>query len=185
MWPWGHLAVGYLCYSLLSRWRSNRPPDDGAALVVLFGTQFPDLVDKPLAWSFHLLPSGRSLGHSLLTAAVVCALVAAFAYRRGHLSLVVAFCVGYLSHLAGDALVPLIEGQYQYMAYLGWPLLSLPPYDTGIGFFERFASMEFTLFMLFELVCVGLALTLWMRDGRPGPAALRGWIGSWRRAIAD
>ena len=182
MWPWGHLAVGYLLYSAFARWRFDRPPGSGAALLVALGTQFPDLVDKPLAWTFHLLPGGRSLGHSLLTATVVCALWFWVARRRGRAALGVAFAVGYVSHLFTDAIVPLLNGQYRYVAYLGWPLLDLPPYDTGVGFVERFASMEFTPLMLFEFALVALALAVWLRDGRPGLSVLRGWLVSWRRA---
>lgn len=71
MWPWGHAAVGYTLYSAFSRMYYRKPPSDAAALVVLFGTQLPDFNDKPLAWTFDVLPTGRSLGHSLLTAAVI------------------------------------------------------------------------------------------------------------------
>lgn len=180
MWPWGHLAVGYLCYSFLSRGWFDRPPGSGATLAVLVGTQFPDLVDKPLAWSFHLLPSGRSLAHSLLTASVVCLLVGAYLRRHDRPLLGLAFAVGYVSHLFADAILSLLEGQYRYVSYLGWPLLELPPVDPGIGFVERFASMEFTAFMLAQFVLVGLALALWSRDGRPGSATLQGWLVSWR-----
>ena len=48
MWPWEHLTIGYLAYSLLSRLAWRRPPTVGTAITVAFGTQFPDLVDKPL-----------------------------------------------------------------------------------------------------------------------------------------
>ena len=48
MWTWEHLAIGYLAYSLLSQLAWRRPPTVGAAITVAFGTQFPDLVDKPL-----------------------------------------------------------------------------------------------------------------------------------------
>ena len=182
MWPWGHLAVGYLLYSALARWRFDRSPADHAALFVLFGTQFPDLIDKPLAWTFQLLPSGRSLGHSLLTAIVVCALVWWYARRHGYALPALGFAVGYVTHLLTDAIAPLLGGQYAYMAFLGWPLLSLPPYDTGVGFLERFASIEVTIPMLTEFGLVALALVIWLRDGRPGLAVLRGWLSSWRTA---
>lgn len=48
MWPWEHLAISYLAYSLLGRlaWRRPRPLREPPS--VTFGTQFPDLVDKPL-----------------------------------------------------------------------------------------------------------------------------------------
>ncbi|HET7325515.1 MAG TPA: metal-dependent hydrolase, partial [Halococcus sp.] len=111
MWPWGHLAVGYLLYSAFARRRFDRPPDDAAALCVAVGTQFPDIVDKPLAWTFHLLPSGRSFAHSLLTAAIVCGVVGWYAHRREQPHVATAFAVGYVSHLFTDALSPLLGGE--------------------------------------------------------------------------
>jgi hypothetical protein len=75
MWPWGHLALGYLLYSPFARARFGRPPTDRATLLLAFGTQLPDLVDKPLAWRLDVLPAGRTLGHSLLSVVAVSALV--------------------------------------------------------------------------------------------------------------
>ncbi|PSQ17916.1 hypothetical protein BRC99_00275 [Halobacteriales archaeon QS_7_69_60] len=69
MLPWGHLAVGYLAYSLAVRGRTGGPPAGLATAALAVGTQFPDLIDKPLVAWVSLLPSGRSLGHSLLFAA--------------------------------------------------------------------------------------------------------------------
>jgi len=75
MWPWGHAAVGYLAYSLGYRASDRRLT--GAAVIALgVGTQFPDLIDKPLGWTFGVLPGGRTLAHSLLTVAVVAVVLA-------------------------------------------------------------------------------------------------------------
>ena len=63
MWPWDHLAFGYVWYTLASRGWDGRPPSNAAAIALAVGTQFPDLVDKPLAWWLDVLPAGRSLGH--------------------------------------------------------------------------------------------------------------------------
>ena len=62
MWPWEHLAFGYLLWSLWLRARGRSLPGDWEALVLVFATQLPDLVDKPLAWQLGVLPGGRSLG---------------------------------------------------------------------------------------------------------------------------
>ena len=43
MYPWGHLAVGYLCYSLGVRLCDQRPPAGVAMVPLTIGTQFPDL----------------------------------------------------------------------------------------------------------------------------------------------
>lgn len=58
MWPWGHAAIGYLLFSMDTRLRYGRRPGGPATILLFFGTQFPDLVDKPLAWTLPLLPSG-------------------------------------------------------------------------------------------------------------------------------
>ena len=60
MLPWGHLAVGYLAYSLAVRVRSGGPPAGLAVAALAVGTQFPDLIDKPLVSWVSVLPSGRS-----------------------------------------------------------------------------------------------------------------------------
>jgi hypothetical protein len=182
MWPWGHLAVGYLIYAALSRWRFDEPPSAAATVAVAFGTQFPDLVDKPLAWTFQVLPSGRSLAHSLLTATVVCVLVYVYARRHGWARPAVAFAVGYLSHPFADALSPVLAGEYDYVRYLGWPVLDQPPYDTSGGFAAQFADLEPSAAVLAGTVLVGFALVVWLRDGRPGLAALREWLRS-RRVV--
>lgn len=74
MWPWGHAAVGYLLYRVLGRTSGRTggdgPPSGPAVVALGVGTQFPDLVDKPLSWSFDLLPAGRTLAHSALIGAV-------------------------------------------------------------------------------------------------------------------
>lgn len=180
MWPWGHLAVGYLIYTALSRWRFDEPPSGAATLAVAFGTQFPDLVDKPLAWTFQILPSGRSLAHSLFTVAIVCVLVHMYARRHGRARLAVAFAVGYITHPFADALSPLLAGEYAYVRYLGWPLLDQPVYDTSRGFVAHFAEVEPTPLMLVGAFLAAFALFVWVRDGRPGLAQLRGWLRSWR-----
>ncbi|SFK68776.1 LexA-binding, inner membrane-associated putative hydrolase [Halogranum rubrum] len=174
MWPWGHLAVGYLLYSLYSHRLKNHRPTNVTALVVAFGTQFPDLVDKPLAWTVSLLPTGRSLAHSLLTASLVLGVVlfAVRRYRRAeaetYTSFVVAFGIGYLSHLAADGLYPLLGGEFANLAYLVWPLLPLPVYDTNKSIFAHFLTFQFDTFALFEFGLVALALVVWWADGVPG-----------------
>ena len=177
MWPWGHLAFGYVLYSVLVRVRWGRAPDGSAALGVAFGTQFPDLVDKPLAWSLHVLPSGRSLAHSLLIATCLIALVGLYCRRRGRPELAVAFGVGYLSHLVGDAIGPFLTGEYAYAFFLAWPLAPLPPYGDEGGVLSHFASIEFTPFFLVQVGVSLSILGLWVFDGAPGLARVRSLTG--------
>lgn len=184
MWPWEHLALGYLWYSAYTHARFGRSPDGGATLALAFGTQFPDLVDKPLAWTLTLLPSGRSLAHSLLFALPLIGIVLLVAHRSGKLQYGGAFAVGYLSHLPGDVLYPLAFGDGPSLNLLLWPLLPVDAYEAA-GFFSRTTELisEFVgyldtpagyVYLLLEVTFLLSAALLWKRDGTPG-------VGVWTR----
>lgn len=168
MWPWGHLAFGYLAYSTLVHLSSGDAPRDYPALALMFGTQFPDLVDKPLAWSLGILPNGRSLSHSLLVGLVVVGVVYASAARVDRRTLGVGFGVGYLSHLFADALYPLVAGEFHYVGFLAWPIVPAIQYETDRALLAYLASFQLTPQTGFELVLFGVALVVWLRDGTPG-----------------
>lgn len=174
MWPWEHLAVGYLCYSLWVHWRHDRPPTGAAVVAVVVATQLPDLVDKPLAWWLGVLPSGRSLGHSLFFAAPVTTFVwLIFGRRIGG-----AFAIGYVSHLITDVVHPAILGGSFDYTFLVWPLIERP--QTGgdgllvqtqrilSNFGELVTSPEGVSYLLFTVVLLGTAALLWAHDGFPG-----------------
>ena len=175
MWPWGHLAVGYLCYSAWTRVRSGRDPVGVETVVVALGTQFPDLIDKPLAWTFELLPSGRSLAHSLLTAVPITLLTFWLCRREDRESVGVAFAVGYLSHMFVDGIPALLDGAFEYVTYLVWPLLPPPPYEMDASFAEHFRHLEPTPYFLGQLALFALAVGVWARQGWPGVETLFGW----------
>ncbi|WP_135805417.1 metal-dependent hydrolase [Halorussus marinus] len=170
MWPWGHLATGYLAYSLLVRVSGERLRDY-PTLALAVGTQFPDLVDKPLAWTFGVIPNGRSLAHSIFTA-VVLVLAIRFVLRRyGHARVSTAFGVGYLVHLFGDAIGPFLAGEYYYVTFLGWPVL--PAIDYGEkSFAAQLATLELSAFTAIEFGLGALMIGLWIADGRPGLRAV-------------
>lgn len=169
MWPWGHAVVGYLLYTAYTRRRYDRPPDDVPTVLLLVGTQFPDLIDKPLAWSLGLLPSGRTLGHSLLVLVSLSLLVYTLAARYRDPEWGSAFAIGALSHAVVDVLPAAIRGEYAYTTSLLWPLLSAPPHDeydrSVLGYF---LTIEPTPLVAFELMLVILFVIIWWRDGRPG-----------------
>ena len=177
MWPWGHLAVGYLLHTAFVRVRAGRSPSGLAALAVAFGTQFPDLIDKPLAWWLGVLPSGRTLAHSVLTALIVSALLYALARRRNATDLAVAFAVGYLSHPFADALLPLLQGHTEYVAYLLWPLLGLPFYQTEAIVLASVGNFDLTVYGVAQLGLALLAVVVWVLDGAPGLAELGQLLG--------
>lgn len=176
MWPWGHLAVGYLLFSLLRR-RQGRRPAAPEVFLVLVGTQFADLVDKPLAWHLGALPSGRSLAHSLLVVTLVLAVLYVVLAPRIGRSPVVAFGVGWLSHPVADfPFERALAGEFEFVNYLLWPLLTLPEYDTDPSFIAHLAAYELGPLQVLEFALLALAAYVWVRDGRPGWAELRGVV---------
>lgn len=166
MWPWGHLGFGYLLYRLGRRDR----PEQAPALALAIGTQLPDLIDKPFAWTIPLLPNGRSLGHSLVIwVPILLGLVALTDGRRRRIA--IALAVGHLSHLAADALYPALEGQWYYVGFLGWPIVPPVKYaHESTGILEHFLTFQLTPYSSFELLLFALAALLWVRDGTPGLA---------------
>lgn len=183
MWPWDHLAIGYLAYSLLARRCGWEPPTAGAAAFVLLGSQLPDLLDKPLGWALGVLPSGVSLGHSLLFAAPSCLAVYGWRRRRGLPEEGLAFGVGYLLHLPADAFYPLVLGADDRAWLFLWPLTSgdvVAPENTtahlvelAVEFLSVVRSARGAWIVLLEVSLLGLALALWYADGRPGLSRFR------------
>ena len=178
MWPWEHLAVGYLLYSGYVRVRHRESPTAAATFAVAFGTQFPDLVDKPLAWIFGVLPSGVSLAHSVFTAVGLSVVVVLLARRVERTRPAVGFVVGYLSHLPADALYPVVLGGQLRLRAFFWPIMHVPA-PVRRGLLENFAyySLRFLAFLstkrgmaflALEVVLVGGALLVWISDGHPG-----------------
>lgn len=167
MWPWGHLAVGYLCYSVLIRFQRNQY-STAAVVALVFGTQFPDLVDKPLAWTFGLLPNGRSLGHSFVVVTIVAVVLFLLAKRLDKRTPAVAFMLGYITHLGGDVIIPVVEGQSAELAFLLWPILPPIQYEGSESISAHFLAAEVTSFFIFQLGLTVFAMGIWYLDGLPG-----------------
>lgn len=177
MWPWEHLAVAYVLYSLFANVAYRKSPSARETIAVVVGSQLPDLVDKPLAWTVGITETGYSIGHSLFVAPVVCLGTYALAARYGRHRLAGAFSLAYLSHLVTDVLNPIRYGRAPEPRVVLWPLSSPPAADHG-GFLDHFgvyivrhvnALLEGGLsadaaFQL--LLFVGL-FTLWLSDGAP------------------
>jgi hypothetical protein len=169
MWPWAHLAFGYLLYSLGSRAVRRTPPDSGLTVVALaFGTQFPDLVDKPLAWWLYLIPNGRSLAHSVFTFVVVALLLYGVARQTRWALPVEAFSFGYLTHIVGDALPSLLTGSGPIPLFFLWPLVPPVDYPGETDLVAHLLGVELTPLFLAQLLLAVLVFGLWYADGRPG-----------------
>ena len=166
MLPWGHAAVGYLVYSAYSRVRNGGAPAGLAVVALAVGTQFPDLVDKPLAWTFGILPSGRSLAHSVFALAMVGGLVFWLARRRDAVPAAVAFVVGWATHLVGDA-YKLFLGEPTCVRYMIWPLAACPYDEADRSIIDFFLALDLGA-VLPEFALAGVAGSVWLADGAPG-----------------
>jgi len=172
MWPLGHTAVAYLCYSVVVRAREAGPPDGLVVVVLLFGSQFPDLVDKPLSWYLGVLPTGRTLAHSLLVVGPLVVAVYLLAARYSRSAYGIAFGMGAISHVLVDA-VPALWGGTD-PGFLLWPVVAVEPYDNGAPsvaalLFESIGDPYF----LSEFVLAAIAVVVWRRDGYPGLGVIR------------
>ena len=184
MWPWEHLAVGYLGYSVFAR-LSGHPVTDRSVTAVMIGTQFPDLIDKPLWWA-GLLPTGRCLTHSLLIVVPLSLLILQFGSRYDRRQLSTAFVLGYILHLPGDALPLLLEGYAHEVGFLLWPVTTVTPGagDAVPRMFDVITSP--VMFLLTNpsraLLVLGL-ISVWALDGFPGVSGISRLI-QWLRPVS-
>lgn len=179
MWPWEHAALGYVVLSVVSRVLWRRPPGDAMTLAVLLGTQFPDLLDKPLGWVFEVFPSGISVGHSVFVASGVCLAVTTLGVRSDRPRVALAFSLGYLSHLPADIVYPALTGGRMHVSILLWPFVvsdargGTPALSFARSLFDNFLALLFadpgvSGFLVLEVLFLGGAVAVWLFDGRPG-----------------
>lgn len=181
MLPLGHAAGAYLAYVGAAAITARRLPARLSLVPLVFASQLPDLIDKPLAY-YGVLPSGRAFGHSLLTFALLTAAVVAAARARDRLThptlrrllalSPLPFAIGYATHLLGDAYRALLAGQFRGASYLVWPLLPAPRYPSdGIAPWVRAVRLtrsstthdQFVLVLLAVAVFVALRVRAYWR----------------------
>ncbi|MBV0925207.1 metal-dependent hydrolase [Halomicroarcula limicola] len=160
MLPVGHLAFALLpvvAYTIICR---RRLPNGEAVLVLLVSTQLPDLIDKPLAWTFGVLPSGRMLAHSLVVSIPILTLGAVLAHQRGRGRLALLFGMGYLSHIVGDFYqIAFLGTDYYFFPNLFWPLLRAnPDKSPSFGAHAPSSLSELVLPASFLLITLGYSL---------------------------
>lgn len=175
MLPPGHAAVGYLAFSLCRRAWHRDVPMDSSMVWLLFATQLPDLIDKPLAWSLGVLPTGRSLGHSVVFALPLVLLVEFWFRRRNRPADGDGFAVGYFSHLFADSAFAL-RGGAEWITFLVWPLLASPEYGSRPSIWP-----PAVYFSSIELAVGAVVAALWIADGMPGLGYVRAIRGRLRK----
>ncbi len=167
MFPWGHLAFGYVAYTLFNRLYFDSFPDGPPVIVLGITALLPDLVDKPLSWSLGIFPSGRALFHSLLVLLPLSAAIYWLSHRTHRASIGHSAIIGLLSHAVGDILDTLFtEPLYDIPIWLLWPLLSVPT-DENAGYHYLW-EISADPFFYFETSLTVFAIALWFRHGVPG-----------------
>jgi len=186
VWPWGPLAFGYLVDAGYVWVRYRRGPAGWPVLALAVATQFPDIVDKPLAYWFAVLPEGRSLAHSLVIAVPFWSglLLYARRIRRGELG--VAIVIGHATRILGDSDGALLDGR---VAFLLWPIIPAP--DSEAASFAHHARQlasalgrldGSTLLLswddpfVMQLWLAVFVVGLWVAQGMPPQATVRAWL---------
>lgn len=126
--PFSHVLVPVGLLGAYTVFRTGDLPDGEIVLLAAFAALLPDLVDKPLAWTFGLTPSGRFVAHSAVVALPLAAVGTVVAVEYGYGRYGYVFALGYLSHVALDyAPVLWLGAEYNYFPNLFWPLLPANP----------------------------------------------------------
>jgi len=121
MLPIEHFIVAFLPILGYIIARDQQLPTTRLTGLAFVGSQFPDLVDKPLAHQFGLLPSGRVGMHSLPIALPFVGLIIAYGWYTDRLRLTAVFAVAQLSHLLADNYRPLLGATPAVSPDLLWP----------------------------------------------------------------
>lgn len=178
MWPWEHVIVGYVAYSLCCHIYYRDAPGGLEAIAVVFASVLPDLIDKPLAWEYGVFESGYALGHSIFFAVPLALVVGLLARRIGRPRAGVAFAVGYLVHAPADVLDDYVREGVFRVELLLWPVVRTEGSSTEEGFFEVFSTLlagygeelaagDLSTYVL-ALLALGVgSVALWLYDGAP------------------
>jgi len=158
VFPPEHFLVAFIPLLTYIIVRDKQFPDRRFVAVVFAGTQFPDLIDKPLAYQFGIIPSGRVFMHSLPTAIPVLLVVGFYGWKTNRVRLGAAFVFSHLSHLLADNRRMLIQQNPQIPPELLWPFASIErqitPHWAGTGGINVFLWTLFSLVVLSILVYI-------------------------------
>ncbi|OYR39210.1 hypothetical protein DJ82_04120 [Halorubrum sp. Ib24] len=196
MWPWEHVAFGYLLYSAYTRVRHGESPEATSTVAMATAAVLPDVIDKPLAWEFDVFATGSALGHSVFVAAPLLVGVVALSRNADRSAAADGFAVGYASHLLGDLLPASVRSGALVADRLLWPLGSAPPdghVSLGAGFDHYFAeylasivTLDPTPYVAVQAATLLATVALWTADGTPPlPDAIEAARTRGRRLFGD
>lgn len=165
VYPSEHFIVAFLPMMAYVVVRDKRLPSPRFIAIVFLGSQFPDLIDKPLAYQVGIIPSGRVFGHSLPVALPFLFVVGLYGWQTDRSRLSVAFVFGYLSHLFADNYTSFLKPNPQFPSDLLWPFAppiprSSVPHWAGPG------GVNVELWTLFSLVVLSITVYAFITDVR-------------------
>lgn len=153
-------VVPVIAYSLF---RYRRLPSGMIVLTAVFAGSFADLVDKPLAWTVAVIPSGRMLAHSIVISVPLIIIVLTVAYWRHKFVYGIVFSWGHLTHIPADFYPILYQGtDYYWFPNIFWPIMSPNP-DRNPGFSDKLPAFGFESlaeFTVLVLVLVYIAVDI-------------------------
>lgn len=132
MHPVSHCLIALVPVVTYVVLRDQRPPSRSVLFATVVGSQFPDLVDKPLAYQLSVIPNGRMFAHSLLVVTTVSLVVLRLATHEhiDHRRAVRAFVFAYLTHVAGDFSGELLTPHRPFPSNLLWPFVPVASVST-------------------------------------------------------
>lgn len=152
--PIEHFIIALLPVAVYAVIRDRRLPSLQLLAVAFFGSQFPDLIDKPLAHELFLIPSGRVFMHSLPFAIPLAIAVIAYGIKTERVRLAVAFVFAHLSHLVADN-QQLLPPNPRVSPDLLWPLQPPVP-RSAIPNWAGSGSVNLHLWTAFSVVVLAL-----------------------------
>ena len=179
MWPWEHVVLGYVAYSLFCHAYFREAPGGFEAFAVAFASVLPDLIDKPLAWEFGVFDVGYAVGHSIFFAVPLSIFVGLLARSAGRSRAGLAFGLGYLVHLPADVIDAYVrEDAYQPELML-WPVATVEgggTTDRGFrdqflhlfsGYHQELLAGDLPTYLWIQFGLAGFTALLWLYDGAP------------------
>ena len=162
--PSEHFIIAFLPIAAYAVIRDQRLPSLPLIAVAFLGSQFPDLVDKPLAYELSLIPTGRVFMHSLPFAIPLAIAVVAYGIRTERVRLAVAFAFAHLSHLVADN-QQLLPPNPRVSPDLLWPLQP-PVARSAIPNWAGSGSVNLHLWTAFSVTVLALAAYVLVVDIR-------------------
>lgn len=165
MRPIEHFIVAVLPLLVVVLIWKRRLPSLQFLWVVFVGSQFPDLIDKPLALEVGLIPSGRVFMHSLPTAIPVLIVIAWYGWRTRRSHLAAGFILAHLSHIVADNYHAFVGPEPSIPPDILWPFTQATP-RPSLPYWAGPNSINIHLWTLFAVSVLSICLHIVLLDLR-------------------